>query len=287
MKYRSSVIVVTYNRDELLVQTLKSIEAVLSPVDQLIVVDQSSKHDLATSEYLKEAQLRILNFRYQTLNSPGLGRARNAGISLAQGNIAIFIDDDVVVRPGFIEAHLSYYASGEYVAVAGHAISPSGQDWFSQSGIEAKKIIGVNMSFELEVLREIGGFDRNLKVCRDDYDIHQKLKKKGVRVANGGRAVLVHYAGITGGSSIRSSTSDSLARVYHDVSYHWLKLHGKRVPLLMPHYLFAFLRWRLPAWQTLLSPKFWLYALLRGHLQGFKTYFTAARFDYAKKVPHR
>ena len=285
--HRCSVIVVTYNRDHLLVETLKSIESALSHADQLVVVDQSVKHDVATSAYLKKAQLRIPNFRYATLNSPGLGRARNAGISEAQGKIAIFIDDDVVVRPGFIEAHLSYYASGEYVAVAGHAISPSGHDWFSQTGIEANKIIGVNMSFELETLREIGGFDPNLKVCRDDYDIHQKLKKKGARVANGGRAVLVHYAGVTGGSSLRSDSIDSLARVYHDVSYIFFKLHGKRSVLQLHYYVFEFLRWRLPAWRTLVRPKFWSGALLHGHLAGFKTYLTTLRPGYAKKVTHR
>lgn len=53
------------------------------------------------------AQVKALPFA-RVLTTPGLGRAaaRNLGASVASGDILLFIDDDVLVQDGFIEAHI-------------------------------------------------------------------------------------------------------------------------------------------------------------------------------------
>jgi glycosyltransferase involved in cell wall biosynthesis len=95
-----SVIVPTYNRLELLKQTLASIWAQSKADFEVIVVDDGSTDE--TLEYLRSLESKIEILR-QTNRGPGA--ARNAGAKLARGAYLAFLDSDDVWFPWSLQVY--------------------------------------------------------------------------------------------------------------------------------------------------------------------------------------
>ena len=84
-----SVIIPTYNRADLLIRALKSVENQTQPADEVIIVDDGSTDN--TQELL------LRNFpQFQALSQPrkGVSAARNLGISNAKNQWIAFLDSD-------------------------------------------------------------------------------------------------------------------------------------------------------------------------------------------------
>ncbi len=95
---RISIIIPTYNRAELICETLESIRAQTSSDLETIVVDDGSEQDIP-------AALAPVSFpvTYQRITRSGQGQARNVGLELARGELIAFLDSDDLWRPRFLE----------------------------------------------------------------------------------------------------------------------------------------------------------------------------------------
>ena len=89
-----SIIVPTYNDSGELVACLAALRAEASPESELIVVLDGPSADAAA--VAAAAGARVLNLDQRA----GPAAARNHGAARAQGSILVFVDADVVVRPG-------------------------------------------------------------------------------------------------------------------------------------------------------------------------------------------
>ena len=104
-----SVVLPTHSRLPILRETVARVLAqeLTGTTFELIVVDDHSSD--ATWDWLQaEAGTEP---RLRPEHSPRRGRsaARNAGIAAAQGELVCFLDDDMWVLPGFLEAHWQAY----------------------------------------------------------------------------------------------------------------------------------------------------------------------------------
>lgn len=112
-----SVLICTYNREEMLVNTLREVIAQKTDNIEIIVVDQTKNHELNTTKFLNET-LPLIKYIKQ---EPSLTKARNRALREAQGNILIFIDDDVRLSRDFINQHIKAYQAG-YQVVQGRVL---------------------------------------------------------------------------------------------------------------------------------------------------------------------
>ena len=64
--------------------------------------------------------------RYLRVAQPGLSRARNAGAHEANGEVLVFLDDDVTVRPGCVAALLGEFSDPRIAAVGGRILLSDG-----------------------------------------------------------------------------------------------------------------------------------------------------------------
>ena len=129
----ASIIIPTYNR----VAKLRSCLAALSNQTQpacdfevIVVVDGSTDETVQMLTNLKTP------FSLQVIHQPNSGQpyALNRGAYEAQGRIAIFLDDDIVVEPQFVSAHLGLHRTGHRTVGVGQitlTIPPHG-DWFAR-----------------------------------------------------------------------------------------------------------------------------------------------------------
>jgi GT2 family glycosyltransferase len=103
-----STIVPCFNKAAALPLTLDALREQTIPHDQLevILVDDGSTDD--TERIVEE--LRLPNhFHYVRQPNLGASSARNRGASLAQGDILLFLDPDIILRPDALSAHLEIH----------------------------------------------------------------------------------------------------------------------------------------------------------------------------------
>ncbi len=115
---RLSVIVATMNREQELYRCLDSLWAQKRLPDELVIVDDGS----LDMEALKATVPREVEFQYHRKSPPGLSASRNLGAQVAQGELLLFLDDDVVLEPDFTEQILSVFqedTTGRLAGVSG------------------------------------------------------------------------------------------------------------------------------------------------------------------------
>jgi GT2 family glycosyltransferase len=108
---RLSVVIATKGRPEILRRTLASIGRCEPPPHELIVVDGDPAG--SAREPAEEAGARYLQ------TEPGLTRQRNAGVGAAEGEVVVFLDDDVDADPGLFAALARGYDDPEVIGATG------------------------------------------------------------------------------------------------------------------------------------------------------------------------
>ena len=195
-----SVVVSTYNRrDVLLSRSLPSMLEQDLPSDQyeiIVIVDGSTDGTAsALHEIHASCALRIV----EQQNS-GLSKARNTGLAMAQGELVMFMDDDIVCNRDVFRLHVEAHDAVEAMVVHGaiyqaqstHAtlLGNSNEAWYrnynqrlaAHGGVKWPNGIFLisNSSTPRKTLLDCGGFDETL-LAMDDFEIGLRLWKSGVR----------------------------------------------------------------------------------------------------------
>lgn len=177
-----SIIICTYNRANLLKFTLEALLRQSLPPEkfEVIIVDDSSVDD--TFDVYSKFKIKFPNVTY-LYNSFNIGQplSRNRGIEVAAGEHVLFTDDDCIPSEKWVET-MSFYLHRNPV-VGGSVETPLLnylQLSFNISGFHAfipageirpvKMIVGANMGFRRDVLKELGGFSNEFPLT-DDMDI--------------------------------------------------------------------------------------------------------------------
>lgn len=174
-----SIAICTYNRADVLTETLASLLACLNEsVDsEVLVVDNNSTD--ATGVIAKTFCARNPGFRYIFEQVQGLSHARNTAIAQAKGDVIAFADDDVYFDAGWLENLANCFTSDLHLDCLGGKVVPHFEepppDWLAghmmwiygatRYGDVSKVInppdipIGCNMAFRTSVFKRIGAFD--------------------------------------------------------------------------------------------------------------------------------
>jgi len=171
-----SVVIPTKNRAALLAQAIDHVERQTISRDEyeVIVIDNDSSDD--TRATLEQKTKTYSNLRLGFQEKPGAAATRNAGIRLAQGELILFIDDDVQAEPVLIEAHLACHSRHPNASVIGSVHMPWGEtsDPFlrylqkhrilnpytpSKGPIDFSYYHTCNVSTPTQVLQSVGGFN--------------------------------------------------------------------------------------------------------------------------------
>jgi glycosyltransferase involved in cell wall biosynthesis len=113
---RISVVIPTQDRAPFLERTLACLVPQTLPKRdyEILVVDDASKDH--TPRIARSYRGR-LNLRYLRREARNAGAARNSGTRAAEGRIVLFLDDECLVRPGFLEAHCRSHERGGFSSV--------------------------------------------------------------------------------------------------------------------------------------------------------------------------
>lgn len=197
---RASIQLCTYNRARLLERVLDAcFEQTADPVEyEVVLVNDGSSDDTATViERAKGRATCALTVIDQA--NAGLACGRNAGIARATGERIIFIDDDVLPTPTFVQEHLRSHASHPPAIVQGGAINVESFDDLPPAVWSFKDYSGnffwtTNVSVPLATIRAIGGFNTSFSEYGwEDIDVGLRLRSRGVKAVFNKRALVYHY----------------------------------------------------------------------------------------------
>ena len=236
MNLHLSVIIPTYQREETLRDTIDNVLQQQYPQFEILVVDQTQKHKPEIESYLENLaeSNQIRWFKVDWASLPG---ARNYAVRRAEGDILIFIDDDVKLPPGYLHAHeQNYRQNSEIGAVAGRVfdrmkladyahksnqdnspysieyLPPEAMDpgiaWYHIDLVHTTKpqrVIsarGCNMSFRRDIFTKYNiWFDERFRgsAVREESDFCLHLRQTGYQIWYDPEAHLVHLGEETGG----------------------------------------------------------------------------------------
>ncbi len=108
---KASVVIPTYNRSAKLARLLACLRDQPAHIlAEVLVCDDGSPDE--TSAVAREFAGKLpLVYLHQPDLGFRAGQARNLGLRRATGEVVVFVDDDLVVPPGFLEAHVAAHAA--------------------------------------------------------------------------------------------------------------------------------------------------------------------------------
>ncbi|HZZ00173.1 MAG TPA: glycosyltransferase [Candidatus Baltobacteraceae bacterium] len=197
---RATIQLCTYNRAALLERVLDACfeQTIPERSYEVVLVNDGSTDD--TPAAIERARKRA-NCRFVVVDqaNAGLAKGRNAGIARASGERIIFIDDDVLPLPNFVEEHLRSHASYPQAIVRGGAINVESFDDLPPPVWTIKNYSGnyfwtTNVSVPLATIRGIGGFNENFSEYGwEDIDAGLRLRARGVKAVFNPKALAYHY----------------------------------------------------------------------------------------------
>ncbi len=209
--HKVSVVIPTLDRADLLAQTIERIEqqTVDRKLYEVIVVDNGSKD--STRDVLAQKSFKYSNLRvYEQLKQRGAAATRNVGIRQADGDVVLFIDDDIQAETDLIEQHLWYHQKNPGASIIGVIMTPwdkttnpflrylRDRNIYNPYSIACGPIDFAyyhtgNVSTNRKTLLDVGGFDEEFSVYgMEDIELGYRLQKAGSRMVPGSQARALH-----------------------------------------------------------------------------------------------
>lgn len=188
---RVSVVVPTRDRRPLLERKLRALEAETGPFEAIVVADACTDDT--------EAFLDGYRPPYPLRWTRGPGRhaatARNLGAELADGEVLLFSDDDVIAPPGWVAENRALHAREGFVGLSRQVLPPhlargdalhAVHGWWNTNGRST--------SLRAELFRRVGGYDPRFSTYGgEDPDLGYRLWRTGARFVLLSRVTVEHW----------------------------------------------------------------------------------------------
>ncbi len=184
-----SIILPTYNRADLILDSIESVFAQSFKDFELIVIDDGSTDN---TRQLLSAMAKAGQLRYEHQENLGLSAARNRGIQLAKGQLITFLDSDDLYTPDKLQMQVDYFLKHPGAMLVHSWFSKFNEDgelgvrktsWFAgdiypEILLQWDVLMAVPcVMIRRSVLDEVGAFDESLRWA-EDLDLWRRIARK-------------------------------------------------------------------------------------------------------------
>jgi glycosyltransferase involved in cell wall biosynthesis len=213
-----TVAICTRNRAKFLRHTVDAVLAQLADDAEMLIIDNASSDDTPGIAATAAKHPRVRAIHEKTC---GLSVARNRALDEAQGKYVIFLDDDAIPEPGWLEAYRRFFFRwpSPRLAAAGGAVFPDFEHapprWLSRCrekstydlGAEPKRILehrgpwGCNIAYVRDAAIRVGRFNPELGRigtflgAHEELDLNLRLERAGGEIWWVPGAAVRHFVG--------------------------------------------------------------------------------------------
>jgi len=218
-----SIIIPTYNNHALTRTCLTSLYKKLADMPYEIICVDNASTDGTTHLLEAEASKKRICL-IQNNQNLGFAKACNQGAFSSQGKFVVFLNNDTVVREGWLDAMIQCIKSSPDIGVVGSkllypegTIQHAGVTFDSQaipyhiyrfadadaSYVNKERsfsaVTGACMLLKREAFIGIGGFDEAFQNGLEDVDLCLRIRREGLRVRYCPQSVVCHYESVSPG----------------------------------------------------------------------------------------
>ncbi|OGI09590.1 MAG: hypothetical protein A2X41_06620 [Candidatus Margulisbacteria bacterium GWE2_39_32] len=204
-----SVIIPTFNRRDILKETILSLSSQTFTDFELIIADDGSSD--GTEKMVAELKTSF-PVRYQWHKNAGRSAARNMGLKMARGKVVVFIDDHVYSDSRLLEEHYNFhqkYGATKIKVIRGFAPLvrdkseiPAQAAYQDMSTFKFKgennpfiSFFTGNVSIDKEALEKVGGFEEDFKEYGfQDSELGYRLVKAGYHIKVNPNAIVYVFS---------------------------------------------------------------------------------------------
>ena len=221
MSYFVSIVIPTYNRGVYLRNTVHALLKQDYPFLEIIIVDQSDDLALGIKADAFDKECKVKYFRSNEIGPPA---AKNYGISKAQGEIILTLDDDIIPEQNLIVSHIQHYSNPDIVSVAGRVFRPGEEEihtmkvgrvkpnglilgnFTSSMKTTVESAMGCNLSYRKDIFKKIGGYNTHYvgNFVREESDLCFKIRRLGYKIIYEPEARILHVKAPRGGCRIEN-----------------------------------------------------------------------------------
>jgi len=205
-----SVIIPTYRREQVLLDTIQYLHNLQPPPAEIIVIDQTGAHEVSVQEQLDQWD-KSNEIRWVRLKKPSIPGAMNKGLLYARNDIVLFLDDDIIPSENLIVAHGTAHGAEGVGVVAGKVIQPWHVDTHSAGKIFSfasgtrqfiHEFMGGNFSVKRPLALKLGGFDENFVhvAYRFEAEFSERILASGYKILFEPNAIIRHLKVRGGGT---------------------------------------------------------------------------------------
>ena len=203
---KTSVIIATHARPESLTRLIASLAPGLASGTREIII---AENGTPAPIQLPEGPTPLKHLHEPR---PGKCRIQNRAIAEATGDILVFLDDDLTVAAGYLDAVESFFDTHrEFAGMKGRILPqddpnekvgpmavyldlPIADD--GDQVIEVRGVLGANMGFRATALRQVGPFDERLGPGagghEEETEMSARLRNAGFRIGYAPEALVYH-----------------------------------------------------------------------------------------------
>lgn len=214
-----SIVIPTYMREQVLVDTIGYLLALETRAAEILVIDQTPAHTPAVERRLSGWD-ESGSIRWIRQPEPSIPRAMNRGLLEARHTIVLYLDDDVIPSANLVVAHAAAFSDDSIWAVQGQVLQPGEEpvdasDFWSRRrfapfldfrfnhvrGQYIENFIAANMSIRRDSALAVGGFDENFTHAahRFETEFARRLVRRGGRIWFEPQASVRHLKAPSGG----------------------------------------------------------------------------------------
>ena len=247
-----SIIIVNYNTKNITLQTISSVYQKTKDIDfELIVVDNASTD--GSTEAIENTFPKVKLIK--SSENLGFGRANNKGVEIAKGRNVFFLNPDTILLNNAVKILSDFLDNHPNVGVCGGNLYDSDKNpahsycmfyspiiWDLNDMLSKKveqliygksyefnytdkpkpvaHIVGADMMIKREIFNEVGGFDKDFFMYREETELNFRIYKKGYKSISIPQAKIIHLEGKSFSNNLNRTKRllDGRKLYYHKVS---------------------------------------------------------------------
>ena len=206
-----SVIIVNFNGKNYLEKCLESLMKINYEKYEIILVDNNSSDK--SIEFVKNSFPSVIIIKLN--KNYGFAEPNNIGAKNAKGDLLLFLNNDTVVRPNFINEMVEVLKKDSKIAIcqsllmkpngevdsSGDFIDTLGRSYTSRNKeTNVKKILsakGASMMVKTDSFWDLGGFDKKFFASFEDVELGWNAWIRGYEVVLAPKSIVYHEGGQT------------------------------------------------------------------------------------------